>query len=74
MAQFKILTKVSDGRKIGINIDLISFIEDLEDSTILIFNDEEVEESIDDIFPNSDTPIRQRDKATPFIPIKLSSN
>jgi uncharacterized protein YlzI (FlbEa/FlbD family) len=76
MALFNILTKVSDGRKIAINSDDIKMMEDFEEYTLicLIDGDEfEVEESIDDIFPNSGTP-KQRDKKTPFIPIKLSSN
>jgi uncharacterized protein YlzI (FlbEa/FlbD family) len=76
MALFNILTKVSDGRKIAINSDDIKTMEDFEEYTLicLVDGDEfEVEESIDDIFPNSGTP-KQRDKKTPFIPIKLSSN
>jgi uncharacterized protein YlzI (FlbEa/FlbD family) len=76
MALFNILTKVSDGRKIAINSDYIKTMEDFEEYTLicLVDGDEfEVEESIDDIFPNSGTP-KQRDKKTPFIPIKLSSN
>ena len=76
MPFFNILTKISDGRKIAINSDDIKFIEELEECTLicLLDGDEfEVEEFIDDIFPNS-TPTRHRDKKTPFIPIKLSSN
>mgnify|MGYP003602282076 CR=1 FL=1 len=76
MALFQILTKVLDGRKIAVNIDDIKTVEDFEDCTLicLVDGDEfEVDECIDDIFPNSATP-RQRDKKTPFIPIKLSSN
>lgn len=76
MALFQILTKVEDGQKIAINIDDIKIMEDFQDFTLvcLVDGDEfEVEESIEDIFPNSGTP-KQRDKKTPFIPIKLSSN
>lgn len=76
MALFQILTKVEDGQKIAINIDDIKIMEDFKDFTLvcLVDGDEfEVEESIEDIFPNSGTP-KQRDKKTPFIPIKLSSN
>lgn len=76
MPFFNILTKISDGHKIAINSDDIKIVEDFEECTLicLVDGDEfEVEESIDDIFPNN-TPPRHRDKKTPFIPIKLSSN
>jgi uncharacterized protein YlzI (FlbEa/FlbD family) len=76
MTLFNILTKVSDGRKIAINTNDIKIIEDFKECTVIeLFEGDtfEVEESIEDIFPNSGTP-KQRDKKTPFIPIKLSSN
>jgi len=76
MAQFQILTKIEDGAKIAINIDQIRLIEDYDGCTLIcLYDGEEIEvhECIDDIFPNSDTP-RYKDKKTPFIPIKLSSN
>ena len=76
MAQYQILTK-TDGKKIAINNERISYFEDIEDDCTLIVTidgDElEVQESINDIFPDPSTPTR-RDKKTPFIPIKLSSN
>lgn len=77
MAIFQILTKIEDGKKIAINHERIAEFEDIDGYTLITTIDDvrvEVRESIDDIFNDSSTPTRNRDKKTPFIPIKLSSN
>ena len=77
MAHFQIFTKIKDGRKLAICDDDISSYEDLEHCTIVKTKDGEeyeVRQYIDDVFEDPAPVKRVRDKKTPFIPIRLSSN